>query len=492
MNRHRLTVSAQSTGTTLTEVLMSMMILSIGVLSLASLFPIGILSSARATQLTHAALLRQNAEAVLALNPNLIHDPDGDGHYREHNGTIYAVDLLGWARMGQQDTPQTRAAYDIFLQTGQATPATSGVACFWGNQPNPSTQSFRYGIPRFHGFEQSNTARLSPYGNSFNTQQTPGNIRPESVIGDEAQSLVGSRDDWLELVRTPATFDPIGQGPNQLFQLVIDTSVDLRSIKQQFRAEDLDRNDQIDPGEDINENEVLDGIDIRITLIDPEGRHSQVRILDPKNAAIIPNASGPGGTIGPLVFDAAAVNRITEIIIESRDARYSWMVTVRKPNFSHGGLLPTHPGAAAPASVDLIVFFKRPFGRSNETYYPVESTFGADRKPGVAGFDDNGNGSIDEPDEFFSWGDSDDRLGLKVTWNNAILAKPPIASGRFVFDLMHGQWYRVRSIIDEITTGATSSIEFTVDRPLANRLVLSAGGMMFPKGIIAVFPLGTK
>ena len=36
------------TGATLTEVLMSMMILSIGVLSLAAMFPIGILSSVRA------------------------------------------------------------------------------------------------------------------------------------------------------------------------------------------------------------------------------------------------------------------------------------------------------------------------------------------------------------------------------------------------------------------------------------------------------------
>jgi len=488
MNRHRPTVSAQSTGATLTEVLMSMMILSIGVLSVASLFPIGILSSARATQVTHAALLRQNVEAVLALNPNLIHDPNGDGNYREHNGTIYAVDPLGWVRIGLQDTPQNRSDFDNFLQTGVATSTMSGVACYWGNKPLPSTQSFRYGIRRFHGFEESTTARLSPYGNSANTQQTPGEIRPESVIGDEAQSLVGSRDDWLELIRTPATFNLIR--PNQ-FQLVIDASVDLRSINQQLRAEDLNGNGQLDPGEDINENGVLDGIDIRVTLIDPEGRHSQVRIVDPKTAAIIPNASGPGGTIGPLVFDAAAVNRVTEIIIESRNARYSWMMTVRKPHFSHTGLLATHPGAAAPASVDLIVFFKRPFGRTNETSYQVESTLGTDRRPGVAGFDDNGNGAIDDPSEIF-WGDSDDRFSVKVTWNNFSTDKPPIASGRFVFDLEHGQWYRVRSIIEDITTQANSSIEFTVDRPLAEQLSLTGRGMMFPKGIIAVFPLGTK
>ncbi|MDC0176250.1 hypothetical protein OAJ60_04890 [Planctomycetaceae bacterium] len=469
MNRHRPTMSTQATGATLTEVLMSMMILSIGVLSVASLFPVGILSSARATQLTHAALLRQNAEAVLALNSNLIHDPDGDGNYREHNGTVYAVDLLGWARIGPQDTPQTRV--DYFQTTLQANPQTSsGVACFWGNQPMPTTQSFRYGIRRFHGFEESDKNRLSPYTNFAHTsnpqQQRP--IRPDSVIGDEAQSVVGSRDDWLELFRTTPTFTQLA--PNQ-FQLTIDPSVDLRSLKQQW----------------------IGGIPIRISLIDPEGRHSQVRTI-PVTAAITPNASGGGGTIGPLVFDTAAVNRITEIIVEAQNARFSWMMTVRKPPFSHGGLPANHPGAAAPASVDLVVFFQRPFGRANETFYQVESTVGADGQPGVAQYDDNGNGAIDDGNEFF-WADSDDRFSLKVTWNSSLIDKPPIASGRFVFDLKNGQWYRVRNIIREYEDPPNSDIfhiEFTVDRPLPDPLILTAGGMMFPKGIIAVFPLGTK
>ncbi|MEC7558220.1 MAG: hypothetical protein VYA32_13630 [Planctomycetota bacterium] len=490
MNRHRPTMSTRATGATLTEVLMSMMILSIGVLSVASLFPVGILSSARATQLTHAALLRQNAEAVLALNSNLIHDPDGDGNYREHNGTVYAVDLLGWSRIGPQDTPQTRSDY---FQTLQANPQTSsGVACFWGNQPMPASQSFRFGIRRFHGFEESDKDRLCPYTNfahTSNPQQRQ--IRPDSVIGDEAQSVVGSRDDWLELFRTTPTFNQLA--PNQ-FQLVIDPSVDLKSVKQQWHAEDLNGNDQLDAGEDINGNGVIDGVPIRISLIDPEGRHSQVRIV-PFTAAITPNVSG-GGTIGPLVFDTAAVNRITEIIVEVQNARFSWMMTVRKPSFSHGGLPANHPGAAAPASVDLVVFFQRPFGRSNETFYQVESTVGADLQPGVAQFDDNGNGVIDDVNEFF-WADSDDRFSLKVIWNNSNsskIKKPPIASGRFVFDLKHGQWYRVRNVIREydIPNTVNRAIEFTVDRPLPDPLILTAGGMMFPKGIIAVFPLGTK
>ena len=55
------------TGATLTEVLMSMMILSIGVLSLAAMFPIGILSSVRATQLTHSVTLKTVSYTHLTL-----------------------------------------------------------------------------------------------------------------------------------------------------------------------------------------------------------------------------------------------------------------------------------------------------------------------------------------------------------------------------------------------------------------------------------------
>lgn len=514
MNRHHPITTSQAPGATLTEVLMSMMILSIGVLSVASLFPIGILSSARATQLTHAALLRQNAEAVLSMNPNLIHDPDGDGNYLEHNGTIFAVDQLGWVRVSRADKPQTRQIYANFVQNPQPMPSMSGVACIWGNRP-PSriSASFKYGIRRFHGFEESDKNGFSPYLNFAHVgnppQQRP--IRPEPVTRTEAEALVGSRDDWLELVRTPAKFNQIA--PNQ-FQLVIDPPIDLASIRQQWHAEDVNNNGILDTGEDLNSNGIIDGIPTRVSLIDPDGRHSQVRVI-PFDGAIVPNASGGGGTIGPLVFDAAATSRITEVVIEAQDTKYSWMLTVRKPPFSHGGLAATHPGSAAPASVDLIVFFKRPFGRDNEEFYPVVSTTGADGKPGVANFDDDGRGGIDDANEFF-WSDSDDRFSLKVSWNNesedtnnngqldqgedannnGIIDKGPqrpvIRPGKFVFDLQHGQWYRVQSIVSESITPGNSTIEFTVNRPLSDPLVITSGAMMFPKGIIAVFPLGTK
>ena len=59
-------------GVTLSEVLVSMLIMSVGVVSLATLFPISVLRTAQATQLTHSVFLRNNAEAAVESNLGLL------------------------------------------------------------------------------------------------------------------------------------------------------------------------------------------------------------------------------------------------------------------------------------------------------------------------------------------------------------------------------------------------------------------------------------
>ncbi len=86
-------------GATLMEVLMSVMIMGLGVIPLAALFPISVKRSAQATQLTNATILRYNAEAMLDAFPGpLLHDPDADGDRNEHRYTNrkYVVDPIGY------------------------------------------------------------------------------------------------------------------------------------------------------------------------------------------------------------------------------------------------------------------------------------------------------------------------------------------------------------------------------------------------------------
>ncbi len=83
-------------GATLIEVLMAILIMSIGIVSIATLFPISVLRSLHATQLTNSTILRFNAEGLMDLDTDLIHDPDLDTDYAEHNDTNYFIDPLGW------------------------------------------------------------------------------------------------------------------------------------------------------------------------------------------------------------------------------------------------------------------------------------------------------------------------------------------------------------------------------------------------------------
>ena len=60
---------------------MSILVMGIGVVSLATLFPISILRTAKANQLTNATIVYHNARALVATYPHLVHDPDNDAEY---------------------------------------------------------------------------------------------------------------------------------------------------------------------------------------------------------------------------------------------------------------------------------------------------------------------------------------------------------------------------------------------------------------------------
>ena len=97
------------TGVTLTEVLMSTMIMSIGVSAVAVLFPISTLRSIQANRLTHGAILKYNVEGILQAEPNLIIDPDGDGNLQEHFVPVaqrnYVVDPFGYYTLYADSNP---------------------------------------------------------------------------------------------------------------------------------------------------------------------------------------------------------------------------------------------------------------------------------------------------------------------------------------------------------------------------------------------------
>ena len=168
--------SPSMTGTTLAEVLVSILIMSIGIVTLMTLFPIAILRSVQATQLTSATILRFNAETIVRTLPSLVHDPDNDGDYREHYRAAqrrnYIVDPLGYYLV--DPTLQT-----VFGNDGATTPSSMG------------------NILRFHG---------------------------GTLTESHAADLVTLPDSWvLQVEEIPTTI-------NTLTQLTMPSNVDLSSV----------------------------------------------------------------------------------------------------------------------------------------------------------------------------------------------------------------------------------------------------------------------
>lgn len=119
--------SSAVSGVTLTEVLMSLMIMSIGVSAVAVLFPISTLRSIQANQLTHGAIVKYNVEAMLQSDPSWVFDPNRDGnlveHFRAPKDRNYIVDPLGFYTHYSDGS----GLGDIFGNDGATPPAPYGT-----------------------------------------------------------------------------------------------------------------------------------------------------------------------------------------------------------------------------------------------------------------------------------------------------------------------------------------------------------------------------
>ena len=188
--------------------------------------------------------------------------------------------------------------------------------------------------------------------------------------------------------------------------------------------------------------------------------------------------------------------KVTEVRVEIFNGKYSWMLTVRKSAYASG---------SAPASVDAVVFFNRPASVANEATYIATFGRGADRQPGVAGVDDDNNGTVDDASEVL-WPGTDDLSTIELIWSEDldndgqldngedangngqldISPYPPrkIVPGGYVFDPDNGQWYKITQVLATDRGWADLQLD---------RIVVGVGKRaLAPAGIVAVYSLGTK
>ena len=429
-------------GATLMEVLMSVMIMGLGVIPLATLFPISVKRSAQATQLTNATILRYNAEGLLDAFPGpLLHDPDDNGNRDEHrySSRKYVVDPIGYF-LADNNVYQGR----------------------FGNDG----QGGAFGIKRHAaGFVNEPTSMPA---------SSPRPSQP-----DLATNFFSQQDSWrlqfegapISNTLTGLTFDPA------------DLSTDLMT--------------------EISQNAVAgspQGIRSRIVIFGEDGKQAQVRPLTSISATDIANTSLTGFTSLPdnlRYVDSGGFGIVSKVRVEIQEQRYTYLLSVRHQ--------PTRV-AAVDVVVFFKRDFSPLSEVVHSVSNFVRYSKGLDNQPGIATVDDNQDGNIDDAGELGWRGSDDEpNYVFTLTYNNKITGaplsmsvddiRPPLKKGGHIFDVKNARWYRIQNYVEN-TAGTAADV--ILDQPIVQDIRTSSGGTVNADGVIVrsdvvqVYALGNK
>jgi hypothetical protein len=408
--------------------------MSIGLVSLAVLFPMSVLRSIKASQFTNATDTRFNAESMIDVFPNLVRNPDytvnGTG-LNFHGGENFVVDPLGAAIISRSSA--TLAYYwgiDPTLQTPNANatlpPAPNGQA--W----NPNSWWFR----RYSGAAAGPTA-------------------PTALTEAQADHLVTLPDSWI--------LDYEGLGTtNAAVPAIGVTQLNVAGLGASGFT--------LTPATAAQTALGIAAPAVRAVMFSADGVTSHVRYLtqitgdtifwsenalgtDVNNDGVLEDYPLPFSFISSTVTSGTAVGRVR---IETQDRRYTWMLTVRKNATGTQG------------DVDVVVFFNRPFDE-----------FQTSSKPGQAGDE------VLFPAVFVQG-------STQVTVTYPTATKPFMRKGNYIFDANNAFWYRIANVQDSGTGTATITIDVPANNGNQADPTLRPGRAMFPRAVVDVYPIGTK
>ncbi len=450
---------------TLTEVLVALMITSIGLVSVATMFPLSILRSIKATQLTSATEVNYNAVTAIDMYPDMIQHPASRNptyiFNAANNNTAlvdppsaqnYVIDPLGYV-----------AISNLNLTIGNS-------AIVHQNRPE-----------HWFGNDASNGVALNG-----NTAQWP-NTPPGNPFVDTTNSLIG-----YGVARYPMNWRTLAQA-HYLVTLPDSWLLQYDTVGGTLGT------DNNAPGSQFTQI-TLNGLSyptttppappLRIVMFSSDGQMCQTRNVTAINGSTVlwtedidgagPNASTTNGTDPrdlnfnhsidhyplPLSFTTAGIGVVR---LEAQDPRYTWLLTVRQPN------PPTVPRSAG---VDVVVFFNRSM-----------ENIGTDEVLYQAGF------TIGSPQVHVTY-----PTGTNPSTGQPL--KPFMKKGGFVFDANNAYWYRISNVADpDPTNPVPGSAQLTLDVPAnasnTNLTNPNTGNLippraMFPRNIVDVFPLGSK
>ncbi len=387
-------------GVTLTEVLMSLMVMGIGVTSVATLFPLAVLRGARATQLTAGTILKENAEetvrfsnsagleaplpasiggvptSIVAAFPKgtspgvdglaMLRDPDANGNvnvcgpnslvsdantlawgpggaYRGNGGTPrkYVVDPLGAATLAGDGNPLTSPWF-----FGAGASATSAGTNSLTGAPLVGDPTLRFAWP--YPWEMVNAAN------------NPANAGLRRQMVETAYNVVGRAGDYGAEADVDAVITRrkgAGTDPDYLEVLFDAKDVEAGSLEEFFPQNGTDA----PPAGAGTARAVVFAPDQKTTAAIPLARYRTHAAVDvvPANGRIIKLALPRSGFLtstGMTAKDAVGTLRVR---LERPDRRYSWMLTCRRTGTGR-------------EEAEVAVFFNRALSAEDESVWRCE------------------------------------------------------------------------------------------------------------------------
>ena len=444
MNISRNAHGSHSSGVTLTEVLMSLMIMSIGVTSVAVLFPISMLRSLQATQLTNAAIVRYNVETLLESQPDLIFDPDGDGDFVEHFRTParrnYIVDPSGYYTLGVDLNPfATMFGNDGTAGVGTLERFGGGLRTLQGiNETSPGVTALDLEALKLAGQTLASqgdgytdildavpaavSSTSVTFGSSVDLSDIPSSSQLVSFVGS-APRIVDP--ELFEVVLFSNGISPTGQNARVVSAAFPLLAVDA-GAKQVFFSED----NTITTGADFNGNGVLD----RTTL---------------------PATFGSPPSVSRVLLRARRTND------------FQWFLTVRRR------------GDGAVRNIDVVVKFSDGVDASTERVFPTAFVRGSN----IVGVGNAADGTVPNIVKGKFIFDATNAIWYRI---QDVQTAPLIASGPFSWGT-----YQHRVLL-ETDAQASAGSDGTDDGVLNGSSTASFGGAMFLPGIVDVYPMGSR
>lgn len=205
-----LTPSSRRSGAALMEVLIAILAMGIGVVSLMSLFPLSVIRTAQAHQLTVGTGLRINAEEFLKANPRLWFDPNANGNRLEHENESFIFDPLGFTRGLTADFGGPASLINRYHGNYTTPAAAEGMMVYDGNW---LTQADETGVTA--------TATSVTFGANVNLSAVPsipGPIPSRVVLFDGTGRLSATRT--ISSITNPATSPVVSWADNVSFTVV--------------------------------------------------------------------------------------------------------------------------------------------------------------------------------------------------------------------------------------------------------------------------------